>query len=132
LPAPFVAPPRAPPAKSVPPAGPAHPELKTWGYATLTLGGASLIAAFTFGALALHQKDVLHDNCAGHECEEAGLVAAERGDRFVTMSNVAFAVGAASTVAGVLLLWGAGQSSTGTSFAAGVSGVTVTYRGPFL
>jgi hypothetical protein len=124
---------RASPAKSVPPAhGSAHPELKTWGYATLTLGGASLIAALTFGGLALHQKDVLHDNCTGHKCEEAGLTAAERGDRFATISNVAFAVGLASTAAGVFLLWKSAQSGEGTSIAAGPSGVTVTYRGPLL
>jgi hypothetical protein len=132
-PAPPVAAPRAPSAKSVPPVhGSAHPELKTWGYATLTLGGASLIAAVTFGAMALHQKEVLHDNCTAHECEEAGLTAAERGNRFVTVSNVALAVGAASTVAGIVLLWKAGQSGERTSIAAGASGITVTYRGPIL
>ena len=122
----------AKPVKPVPKQGPAHPELRTWGYAALSLGGASLITAVTFGGLALHQKEVLHDNCTGHECDEAGLAAAERGNRYTTISNVAFAVGAASTVAGIYLLWKGSQSGERTSVAAGAAGITFTYRGPFL
>jgi hypothetical protein len=86
-------------------ASPASPSpRRTIGWVVGSVGLAGLAAGAVTGGLALGAKGVVDDNCIGTACNAEGFDAVERGRTFGTVSTIAFAVGGAATVAGVVLV----------------------------
>ena len=66
-----------------------------WRTATLVTGVAGVGLSLATGAWALERKGVVSDHCSGKECDADGASAASTGSALVTISTVAFVVGAA-------------------------------------
>lgn len=89
---------------------------RTAGYALGAVGVAGLVTSGVFGLMALHDRNVVRDQCPDHDCQsQAGLDAAESGQRNTTVANVAFGVGVIGLVTGGLLVWHAGRATAAAS-----------------
>jgi hypothetical protein len=67
------------------------------------------------GARAIAEKETVEENCESRLCSQTGLDAADSGRTWVTVSNVAFAVGAAGVGVGVFLVLSSGSERASES-----------------
>ena len=75
-------------------------------YGLGAVGVAGLVTSGVFGLMALHDRNVVRDQCPNHECDtQAGLDAVESGARNAQIANVALVVGALGLVTGGVLFW---------------------------
>ena len=107
---------------------------KTLGFVIGGVGIAGLAVSLVAGAQALSAKQKVEDNCPQKRCNEEGLDAADSGKTWVTVSNVAFAVGAVGIGVGAYLVLSSG-SSRGSETALGAhalpGGGALRLRGHF-
>jgi hypothetical protein len=81
-------------------------------YGIGAVGIAGLVTSGVFGLMALHNRNVVREQCPNRECEtQSALDAAESGARYEKIANVAFAVGAVGLVTGGVLLWHSGRTT---------------------
>jgi hypothetical protein len=95
---------------------------RTAGFVIGGIGIAGLAVSLVAGAQALGEKNTVDDECDQNRCTQAGLDAADSGKTWVTVSNVAFAVGAVGVGVGAFLVLSAG-SSRGSETAVGAHAV---------
>jgi hypothetical protein len=89
-----------------------HNTKRAIAYSVGAVGVAGLVTGSVFGLMALKDKNVVHEHCPNHECQDqAGLDAVESGARNETVSNVAFIVGALGLLTGGALLWQTARTS---------------------
>jgi len=80
------------------------------------VGIAGLITSGVFGLMALHDRNVVHEQCPKSECEnQAGLDATESGARNEKVANVALVVGALGLATGGILFWHSGRATAKVS-----------------
>jgi hypothetical protein len=107
---------------------------RTLGFVVGGVGVAGLTVSLIAGARALSDKQKVEDNCVDRRCTQAGLDAADSGRTWVTVSNVAFAVGVAGVGVGAYLILSSG-SSRGSETAVGAQplpgGGALRLRGHF-
>ena len=85
-------------------------------YGLGAVGVAGLITSGVFGLMALHDRNVVHEQCPKHECEDqAGLDTAASGARNEKVANVAFVVGTIGLVTGGILFWHSGRTTAKVS-----------------
>ena len=108
----------APPSKPV--AEPALPKLyerqvTPWIYLTGGVGVAGLLTASVAGVLALRDKGVVDDECAGPACSTRGNDAAKAARLEATVSTVGFGFGLAGAIAtAIVYLADSGRSTDGS------------------
>ena len=83
---------------------------RTLGFVIGGVGVAGLAVSLVAGAKAISDKQTVDDNCVQKSCTPAGLEAADSGRTWVTVSNVAFAVGAVGVGVGAYLILSSGSS----------------------
>jgi hypothetical protein len=88
---------------------------RTWrtiGFVAGGIGIGSVAAGAVTGALALHEASVVKGHCQipAYTCDSEGVSAGSSGQSLALASTVAFAVGAALTVTGVVLVLVNGKS----------------------
>jgi len=80
------------------------------------VGIAGLITSGVFGLMALHDRNVVHEQCPKTECEDqSGLDAAASGARNAKVANVALVVGALGLATGGILFWHSGRAAAKVS-----------------
>lgn len=110
---------------------------RTLGFIVGSVGLASLATGFVTGGLALAAKGDVEDNCVASACNPTGYSAVTSGRSFATASTITFAVGAAATAAGVVLILTApseqktGLDSVSLSPSPDASGASVGFTGRF-
>jgi hypothetical protein len=107
---------------------------RTAGFVIGGIGIAGLAVSLVAGAQALSKKDTVENECPEKRCTDAGLDAADSGKTWITVSNVAFAVGAVGVGVGAYLVLSSG-SSRGSETALGAhalpGGGALRLRGHF-
>jgi hypothetical protein len=89
---------------------------RTVAYGLGAAGVAGLVTSGVFGLMALHNRNVVRDQCPNHECEtQVGLDAVESGARNEQIANVAFVAGALSLVTAGIMFWHSGRASAAVS-----------------
>jgi hypothetical protein len=78
--------------------------LSTWGWVTVSLGGALLVSGTITGSLALSLNSDLADACEGGVCPEGYRGKDDRKKNLALSTDVLVGVGAATVIAGVLIL----------------------------
>jgi hypothetical protein len=86
---------------------------RTLGFVIGGVGVAGLAVSLFAGAQALSDKNTVDDNCVDNRCNDKGLDAADSGKTWITVSNVALAVGAVGVGVGAYLILSSGSSSGG-------------------
>jgi len=108
--------PGAPAAAGAPSASPARESggssQRTLGYVIGGIGVAGVIAGSVTGALVFSKKSTVDDNCQGTLCNAEGKDAADSAKTLGLVSNIAFGVGAAGVVTGVVLILTAPKAET--------------------
>jgi len=83
---------------------------RTLGFVIGGVGIAGLAVSMVAGVQALDKKNTVEDECQQNLCSQAGLDAADSGKTWITVSNVAFAVGAVGVGVGAVLVLSSGSS----------------------
>jgi hypothetical protein len=103
-------PPPPPPKREVrpPPPGVVRPAegsgLDTWGWVAVGTGGALIVAGAITGGMALSINGDLEKHCPGGLCPAEWLDDRDKRDTLALTTDVLIGVGAATVVAGVLIL----------------------------
>jgi hypothetical protein len=134
-------PPEAGPAASAPPANAPPPapvaegggSRRTWGWVSLSVGGAGLVVAGTTGLLALGKKHTMDSECTKSGsallCSDAGVDAAHSGKTFATVADVSAVVAVIGGGVGAYLLLSSGDSgktAVSASAAPGGAGLSLS------
>ncbi len=77
---------------------------RTLSYVALGVGGAGIVAWGTTGALFLHKRSQLKDECRASACPPSQDTRIERQNLFGTLSAISFGVGVAGIGTGLALL----------------------------
>ncbi len=89
------------------------------GIASLSLGGAGLVAGAILGSFAMHDKGIVDASCSpvanGFACTRAGREAVESTRAWGNASTATLAVGGALSVAGIILMVRAAKQDRSTS-----------------
>ena len=87
-------------------AAPMRRPWRTIGVATGAVGVAGLVAGGITGGLALHEAQVVKDNCQlpAYTCKPPGVSAGSSGQSFALASTVAFVAGAALAATGLVFI----------------------------
>jgi hypothetical protein len=84
-----------------------RPAFRTTGVILGGVGTAGLVVGGLFGALAVREKDRMETACTEFEgtfyCDESGLDAADRGDRYASISTVTLIAGGAALALGTVV-----------------------------
>lgn len=110
---------------SSPPKAPANDSSTQLDLGILTLagGGGALLAGVIAGVTALRWDSRADQQCPNRSCDDSTAVrTSEQAKRAATISNVALGLGAILSVAGLALIWTAGDESDGLSTHAAVRG----------
>jgi hypothetical protein len=86
-------------------APPAHSSAQTtWGWATIGLGGAGIIAGGVLTGLAVSKQSQSEDRCPHDPCDAVAVGLSEDAGHFADFATASFAVGFTALAAGVILL----------------------------
>lgn len=77
---------------------------RTIGWVAIGVGGAAVGVGAFFGLRTLSEKSTVDEHCVGSRCDETGLRANDDAKQAATLSTVAFVVGGAAVITGVVLL----------------------------
>jgi len=91
---------------------------RTLGFVIGGVGVAGLAVSLVAGAKALSAKSTVDDECLNNLCTQAGLDAADSGKTWITVSNVAAAVGVVGVGVGAYLMLSARSNAGETALAA--------------
>ncbi|MBW1806589.1 MAG: hypothetical protein JRJ87_00245 [Deltaproteobacteria bacterium] len=78
--------------------------LRTWGWVSLGVAGALLVSGAATGGLSLSLDRDLENECGGRTCPPGHESEINRIDNLAMATNVLLGVGAAATLAGILIL----------------------------
>ncbi len=96
---------------------------RQWGYVAGGVGIAGIATALTTGALAIGEMQTMDDHCDVDtgRCDPTGIEADANGETYVTIANVAGAIGVAALGTGVYLVLTSGSGSTSVSSSSAAS-----------
>lgn len=128
--------PPTPPALS-PSSTPPQPPASVLRYPLVARGSLVFTAvAVSFGVFAgvrvFSEKQTLSERCDGLRCDADGKAAADRAQRYASISNVAFSLGALGAGASLLLFSWKTPESPAVSLTPGRGGAAVSLQGRFL
>ncbi len=105
---------------------------RTWGWVSLSVGGAGLVVAGTTGLLALGKKHTMDSECTKSGsallCSDAGVDAAHSGKTFAIVANVSAVVAVIGGGLGAYLLLSSrenGKTAVSASVAPGGAGLSL-------
>jgi len=92
---------------------------RTAGFVIGGAGLAALITSAVTGALVLDRKQTVERECGGGLCSDAGMRAADTGQKLAAVSTIAFTVGLAGVASGAYLVVSSPQTParSGSAFA---------------
>ena len=86
-----------------PPPPRAEHQTSPWVYVTGGIGVAGILTGSIAGLMALRDKNIVDENCAGPACNARGKDAADAAKPEATVSTVGFGVGVAGLVSSVII-----------------------------
>ena len=95
---------KTPTAPAAPPPAASSSALRTWGIATLVVGGAGAMMGVFSGALALAEQDALEARCPDRNCPPDEHAAADRYDVTRVFTTVGLVLGGAGLAVGTTLV----------------------------